>query len=73
MQDSLYIDDKYLLRTHNTGLSVKALADNINKSGSYYSIGKVYRNDEDDATHSHQFMQLDFVLVDNNVSFPNLI
>ena len=73
MQDSLYINKNNLLRTHNTGLSIKALTSSKNKKGAYYSIGSVYRNDEDDATHSHQFTQLDFILIDDSVSFPNLI
>ena len=29
--------------------------------------GKVYRRDDDDATHSHQFMQLEALVVDNNI------
>ena len=72
MQDSLYINESHLLRTHNTGFTARELEKNINKSFSHYTIGKVYRNDEDDQTHSHQFMQLDLVSV-GHVSFPNLI
>ncbi|WP_033160946.1 phenylalanine--tRNA ligase subunit alpha [[Mycoplasma] collis] len=72
MQDSLYFNEKILLRTHNTGISAKVLEMNKNKSFSQFSIGKVYRNDEDDQTHSHQFTQLDFVSV-GYVNFPNLI
>lgn len=72
MQDSLYIDDNYLLRTHNTGVSARELEKNANKSFYNFTIGKVYRNDEDDNTHSHQFTQLDFVGV-GKISFPDLI
>ncbi|KKB26640.1 Phenylalanyl-tRNA synthetase alpha chain [Mycoplasmopsis meleagridis] len=72
MQDSLYVDDELLLRTHNTGISALILDKNKNKEINTFSIGKVYRNDEDDLTHSHQFTQLDFVSV-GKVSFPNLI
>lgn len=72
MHDSLYINATTLLRTHNTGISAKVLEENKNKELGTFSIGKVYRNDEDDATHSHQFTQLDFVAV-GKLSFPNLI
>ncbi|MCS4537207.1 MULTISPECIES: phenylalanine--tRNA ligase subunit alpha [unclassified Mycoplasma] len=72
MQDSLYLNATTLLRTHNTGISAVELEKNVNKTMNNFAIGKVYRNDEDDATHSHQFTQLDFVSV-GNVSFPNLI
>lgn len=72
MQDSLYIDESKLLRTHNTGFTARELQENVNKSFAHYTIGKVYRNDEDDQTHSHQFMQVDLVAV-GHFSFPNLI
>lgn len=72
MHDSLYIDSTTLLRTHNTGITAVELERFANKEFSTYAIGKVYRNDEDDATHSHQFTQVDFVSV-GKVSFPNLI
>ncbi|UOE63724.1 phenylalanine--tRNA ligase subunit alpha [Mycoplasmopsis bovis] len=71
--DSLYITNNILLRTHNTGITAYELEKNANKCANIFSIGKVYRNDEDDATHSHQFTQLDFVSVGQQVSFPNLI
>ena len=73
MHDSLYIDDKNLLRTHNTGFSARELEKFPNKEFSSFSIGNVYRNDEDDKEHSHQFSQVDFVSVGENISFPNLI
>ncbi|WP_036431665.1 phenylalanine--tRNA ligase subunit alpha [Mycoplasmopsis cricetuli] len=72
MHDSLYINSKTLLRTHNTGVTATVLEKYSNKEVSTFAIGKVYRNDEDDATHSHQFSQVDFVSV-GQVSFPNLI
>ena len=73
MQDSLYINNKYLLRTHNTGLTARELVKNKNKEFSQFALGNVYRNDEDDATHSHQFMQVDLVCVGNGINFSNLI
>ncbi|VEU58930.1 phenylalanine--tRNA ligase subunit alpha [Mycoplasmopsis gallinacea] len=72
MHDSLYLNASTLLRTHNTGITATVLEECANSEVSTFAIGKVYRNDEDDATHSHQFTQLDFVSV-GKVSFPNLI
>ncbi|MGX9340394.1 phenylalanine--tRNA ligase subunit alpha [Mycoplasma sp. 128] len=72
MQDSLFIDENTLLRTHNTGISARALQKYANQSFSQYAIGKVYRNDEEDQTHSHQFTQLDFVSV-GYTNFGNLM
>ncbi|UUD36513.1 phenylalanine--tRNA ligase subunit alpha [Mycoplasmopsis citelli] len=72
MHDSLYLNATTLLRTHNTGVTATVLEQNANKEVSTFAIGKVYRHDEDDATHSHQFTQIDFVSV-GQVSFPNLI
>ncbi|QJR44115.1 phenylalanine--tRNA ligase subunit alpha [Mycoplasma miroungirhinis] len=72
MQDSLYIDDEILMRTHNTGISARALEKHKNQAFSQFAIGKVYRNDEEDMTHSHQFTQLDFVSV-GYTNFGNLI
>ncbi len=63
MQDSLYISDKVLLRTHNTGVTARMLEKYKNREFSYFTIGKVYRNDDDDQTHSHMFTQVDFASV----------
>ncbi|WP_371246245.1 phenylalanine--tRNA ligase subunit alpha [Mycoplasmopsis agassizii] len=72
MQDSLYFDEKTLLRTHNTGWSANELRKNKNKAFSHFTIGAVYRNDSDDQTHSHQFSQCDFISV-GHVTFNELI
>lgn len=66
MQDTLYLTENTLLKTHNTGTTARMLEKFANKNFSYFSIGKVYRNDEDDQTHSHQFTQLDFLSIDNH-------
>ncbi|MBN0970917.1 phenylalanine--tRNA ligase subunit alpha [Mycoplasma phocoeninasale] len=72
MQDSLYLNENILLRTHNTGISARMLEEHANKEFSQFAIGKVYRNDEEDHSHTHQFTQLDFVSVGHH-SFGTLI
>ena len=71
MHDTFYISKLYLLRTHNTGSTARMIEKMQNKPFSSFTIGKVYRNDTDDSTHSHQFTQCDFVST-GDVSFANL-
>lgn len=60
--DSLFINSQYLLRTHCTSVSSMYLQKHQGRNDiRVFSIGNVYRRDEDDATHSHQFTQVDFV------------
>ena len=39
------------------------LEKHTNKEFACFTIAKVYRNDKDDQSHSHQFLQLDFIAV----------
>ncbi|WP_010320854.1 hypothetical protein [Mesomycoplasma ovipneumoniae] len=58
---SLVFDSQNLLATHKTGVSIEAIAKYPNQERAFFSFGKVFRNDEEDSTHSHQFNQLDLV------------
>ncbi|AWX43003.1 phenylalanine--tRNA ligase subunit alpha [Metamycoplasma cloacale] len=71
MQDSLYLEPNKLLRTHNTGITARGLELYKNQAFSQFALGKTYRNDEEDATHTHQFTQLDLVSIGNH-SFATL-
>lgn len=71
--DSLFINSQYLLRTHCTSVSSVYLQKHQARNDiRVYSIGNVYRRDEDDATHSHQFTQVDFVWVRADLSLSHL-
>jgi phenylalanyl-tRNA synthetase alpha chain len=59
--DSYYVGGDYLLRTHNTAITLQQLENNNDKDIRVLCYGNVYRNDEDDMTHSHQFMQVDII------------
>jgi phenylalanyl-tRNA synthetase alpha chain len=50
-----------MLRTHCTALTAQLIDNNQNDDIRLVTFGNVYRNDEDDATHSHQFNQIDIV------------
>lgn len=72
MQDSFYIDENNLLRTQTSPVQIRTL---IAAKGDPVKIvcpGKVYRRDNDDATHSHQFMQLEGLVVDKNITMADL-
>lgn len=73
-QDTFYIqDDEILLRSQTSPVQVRAMLENTDKTPiRIICPGKTYRRDEDDATHSHQFTQMEGLLVDENVSLANL-
>lgn len=72
MQDSFYFDPKTLLRTHTSPVQARTMLKKEGKPLKIICPGKVYRRDEDDSTHSHQFMQIEGLVIDKNVSFANL-
>ncbi len=63
MQDTFYLDPVTLLRTHTSNIQSRVLSSNENKELKIICPGKVYRRDDDDATHSHQFMQTEGLVV----------
>lgn len=73
MQDTFYIDDQRLLRTHTTAVQMHYLEENSdNLPIMVVCPGKVYRRDDDDATHSHQFMQIEGIVVAENIRMSDL-
>ena len=72
MQDSFYIDQSNLLRTHTSPVQVRTLLLAKGKPVKIICPGKVYRRDNDDATHSHQFMQIEGLVIDENVTMADL-
>ncbi|MBD6953615.1 phenylalanine--tRNA ligase subunit alpha, partial [Staphylococcus aureus] len=73
MQDSFYITDEILLRTHTSPVQARTM-ESRHGQGPVKIIcpGKVYRRDSDDATHSHQFTQIEGLVVDKNVKMSDL-
>lgn len=70
--DSLFINSELLLRTHCTSNTAELINNNENEDIRILSFGNVYRKDDDDATHSHQFMQVDFVWIKKDLNIANL-
>lgn len=72
MQDSFYINQNNLLRTHTSPVQARTMLKAKGKPIKVICPGKVYRRDDDDATHSHQFMQLEGLVVDKNTTMSDL-
>lgn len=72
-QDTFYIlGDEILLRSQTSPVQVRTM---LEKKGDPFRIicpGKTYRRDYDDATHSHQFMQIEGMVVDKEISLSSL-
>lgn len=75
MQDSFYINEHYLLRTQTSAVQPLIIEAHDFTKGplKVISTGKVYRRDSDDATHSHQFHQIEGIVVDENITMADLM
>lgn len=73
MQDTFYITEEVLLRTHTSPVQARTM---LARKGEVpikiICPGKVYRRDEDDATHSHQFTQIEGLVIDRNIRMSDL-
>ena len=72
MQDTFYITEKNLMRTHTSPVQARVMLEAKGAPIKVVCPGKVYRRDNDDATHSHQFMQIEGLVVDTNVTIADL-
>ena len=64
---------KLVLRTHNTVLSVKALADTKEKESRVFAVSKVYRNENLDYKHLAEFYQMDGIIVGEGLNVRHLM
>ena len=70
-QDTFYVSDDVVLRTHTSPAQVRAML-NGHPPLRMIAPGRVYRCDEVDATHSPVFMQLEGLVVDRKIRFSDL-
>ena len=70
-QDTFYMDDNIVLRTHTSPMQARAM---LTRKPPIRIIcpGRVYRADELDATHSPVFHQMEGLVVDENMSMSDL-
>lgn len=73
-QDTFYIEgEEILLRSQTSPVQVRTMLEGKGeKPIRIICPGKTYRRDDDDATHSHQFMQIEGLVVDKNISMSDL-
>ena len=73
-QDTFYVKgEELLLRSQTSPVQIRSmLAGKGEVPIRMICPGKTYRRDDDDATHSHQFMQIEGLLVDKNISLSDL-
>ncbi|RKD75720.1 phenylalanyl-tRNA synthetase alpha subunit [Sinobaca qinghaiensis] len=73
MQDSFFITEDLLLRTQTSPVQARTMEKHEGRGPvKIICPGKVYRRDDDDATHSHQFMQIEGLYVDKNIRMSDL-
>ena len=73
MQDTFYVDVNKLLRSQTTAIQMRVLESEANNLPiKVICPGKVYRRDDDDATHSHQFMQCEGLVIGENITVADL-
>ena len=70
-QDTLYIDDNVVLRTHTSPMQARVM---LSRKPPIRIVcpGRVYRADELDATHSPVFHQMEGLVVDEHISMADL-
>ena len=73
-QDTFYLEgEEILLRSQTSPVQVRTMLKGEGKTPiRMICPGKTYRRDDDDATHSHQFMQIEGLLVDKDISLSDL-
>lgn len=65
--------EQCVLRTHTTSLSIQHLALNRNPPVKAFAVGRVYRRETIDTTHLAEFEQLEGIVMDEGVTFGNLL
>ena len=74
MQDTFYITQQLLMRTQTSPVQARTMEKHDFSKGPLKMIspGKVYRRDTDDATHSHQFHQIEGLVIDKHITMADL-
>ena len=71
MQDTFYLEDNLLLRTHTSPVQIRCL-ENSPPPVRIVAPGRVYRRDSVDATHSPVFHQVEVLAIDEGLNFSHL-
>src|SRR5260370_10398483 len=72
MQDTFWLGSGHLLRTHTSPVQVRGMR-KLGPPLRMIAPGRVFRNEEVDASHEHTFYQLEGMMIDKDVSLAHLI
>ena len=72
MQDTFWLTTGHLLRTHTSPVQVRGM-EKLGPPLRMIAPGRVFRNEEVDASHEHTFYQVEGMMIDHDVSVANLI
>jgi phenylalanyl-tRNA synthetase alpha chain len=72
MQDTFWLKDGNLLRTHTSPVQIRGML-KLGPPLRMIAPGRVFRNEEVDASHEHTFYQIEGMMVDREVSVAHLI
>ncbi|CAH8772429.1 phenylalanine--tRNA ligase subunit alpha [Paenibacillus dendritiformis] len=73
MQDSFYITEELLMRTQTSPVQVRTMEKMKGEVPvKIICPGRVYRRDDDDATHSFMFHQIEGLVIDKNIRMSDL-
>ena len=72
MQDTFWLADGHLLRTHTSPVQVRGM-ERLGPPLRMIAPGRVFRNEEVDASHEHTFYQLEGMMIDRDVSVAHLL
>ncbi|HEV2688304.1 MAG TPA: phenylalanine--tRNA ligase subunit alpha [Bryobacteraceae bacterium] len=71
MQDTFWLTDGHLLRTHTSPVQVRGM-EKLGPPLRMIAPGRAFRNEEVDASHEHTFYQVEGMMVDHNVSVAHM-
>ena len=72
MQDTFWLADGNLLRTHTSPVQVRGM-ERLGPPLRMIAPGRVFRNEEVDASHEHTFYQVEGMMVDRTVSVAHML
>lgn len=72
MQDTFWLEDGNLLRTHTSPVQVRGM-ERFKPPLRMIAPGRLFRNEEVDASHEHTFYQLEGMMIDREVSVAHLV
>ena len=72
MQDTFWLEDGNLLRTHTSPVQVRGM-ERLGPPLRMIAPGRVFRNESVDASHEHTFYQLEGMMIDRDVSVAHLL